>query len=392
MRWNREERRMVLHPELVGEDLATPADQRTMREVVHMANSVTTMVQFTGDCPSLNPSGKMPLLDLQVWVEGRQLLYEHYRKPMANPLLMMEISAMPAEVKRTALTQEVVRIRRNIQPGLPWATTVKHLNRFSERMKLSGYNEQYRFQIIKSGVEGFDKMAAAAAETGGRPINKSRTFEEDQRRRKKELEKKNWFRKGGYSVPLFVPHTPGGELVRRMKEKEAENNQGRKIRFKIVGKGGVSLEQKFRRSNPWKGEKCGRPKCFPCMKDGGGDCWREGVCYTLWCVECGILVAAYKGETGRNGYSRGVEHLDSLEARSEERSVLWLHTVHHHHSRVGVEYSMKITSCHDTPMERQVRERVDLSNFRGPVLMNRRTEMGGIRVERQRYRRWGGEV
>jgi len=29
---------------------------------------------------------------------------------------------------------------------------VKHLNDFSERLKLSGYNEEYRFQVIKSGV------------------------------------------------------------------------------------------------------------------------------------------------------------------------------------------------------------------------------------------------
>ena len=39
-----------------------------------------------------------------------------------------------------------------------------------------------------------------------------------------------------------------------MKEKEAMNNQGRTIRFKIVEKSGVSLEQKLRKSNPW-GEK-----------------------------------------------------------------------------------------------------------------------------------------
>ena len=41
-------------------------------------------------------------------------------------------------------------------------------------------------------------------------------------------------------------------------------------------------------------------------------------------------------------------------------------------------------------MERQVREKVDLSSFKWPVLMNRRSEMGGIRVERQQYRRWRG--
>ena len=56
---------------------------------------------------------------------------------MANPLLMMEMSAMPAKVKRTTLVQEVVTIRR------------KHLDNFCKRMKASGYNQQYRYQVLK---------------------------------------------------------------------------------------------------------------------------------------------------------------------------------------------------------------------------------------------------
>ena len=36
-------------------------------------------------------------------------------------------------------------------------------------------------------------------------------------------------------------------------------------------------------------------------------------------------------------------------------------------------------------------ERVAITNFKGPMLMNRRNVMGGVRVERQSYRRWGGE-
>ena len=86
-----------------------------------------------------------------------------------------------------------------------------------------------------------------------------------------------------------------------MKEKEAQNNQGRKIRFRIVEKGGITLEQKLRRSNPWSGEQCGRPRCFPCKSDDGGNCWRESVTYSLSCGECREEVAAYFGETGRNG-------------------------------------------------------------------------------------------
>ena len=81
--------------------------------------------------------------------------------------------------------------------------------------------------------------------------------------------KKFRFRKGGFDVPLFVPHTPRGELAKRMKEKEAQNNQGRSIRFRLVEKGGITLEQKLRRSNQWSKEKCGRLKCFPCKGEGG---------------------------------------------------------------------------------------------------------------------------
>ena len=100
-----------------------------------------------------------------------------------------------------------------------------HLKDFLETMRLSGYSETNQFQIIKSGVEDFDKIE----KTEERPVNISILWEEDVRQKKKELQKRNWFRKGGYHVSLFLSHTPWRELVKRMKVKEAENNQGRNI-------------------------------------------------------------------------------------------------------------------------------------------------------------------
>ena len=97
---------MVFLPHLVEEDEEVQADMRTMREVVRMGNSLSEMIQLTGDCPSANENGKMPLLNTQVWVEENKLLHENYRKPMANPLTMLAMSAMPAKMKRTVLTQE----------------------------------------------------------------------------------------------------------------------------------------------------------------------------------------------------------------------------------------------------------------------------------------------
>ena len=62
----------------------------------------------------------------------------------------------------------------------------------------------------------------------------------------------------------------------------------------------------------------------------------------MLCDECGEGVAEYNGETGRNGYTRGLEHLASLEARKEDKSVLWLYSLHHHQGRENVVYSMKV--------------------------------------------------
>ena len=41
--------------------------------------------------------------------------------------------------------------------------------------------------------------------------------------------------------------------------------------------------------------------------------------------------------------------------------------------------------------DRQCMEQTDISYFSGPVLTNRRTEIGGIRVDITQYRRWGAK-
>ena len=66
MRWGEDEQAMGFLPHLVDEDMERAADERTMREVVRMGSSLDASIQLTGDCPSLNESGKMPLLDTQV--------------------------------------------------------------------------------------------------------------------------------------------------------------------------------------------------------------------------------------------------------------------------------------------------------------------------------------
>ena len=56
-------------------------------------------------------------------------------------------------------------------------------------------------------------------------------------------------------------------------------------------------------------------------------------------------------------------------------------------ARAGQISSMMVCPA---PMDRQCQEKVKISNFRGAVVMNCRNELGGVRIERTKYRRQGG--
>ena len=96
-------------------------------------------------------------------------------------------------------------------------------------------------------------------------------------------------------------------------------------------------------------------------------------------------------ESGRNAYTRGKEHLANIQAQDENKSVLKLHSLHHHNGRDDVNLTMKVTGTHTSSLDRQVTERVNIENFHGQILMNRRNELGGVRIDRMQYRRWGGQ-
>ena len=379
-------------------DLEIPADARTMTEFVKMGSTINPDIQLTGDCPSLNHSGMMPALNTHLYVNSGKVMFQNYRKPMANPLMMMKNSAMPEKVKRTTLTQEGIRIMRNTSLELPWEVNADHLSNLSMRMKASGYDEKMRLEVIKSAVTGFEKMVEVE-KAGGRPINRPRDWEEDQRQTSKQTNKQNWYRKGGHHVPIFVPHTPGGELASRMRRKEEENNQGRKIRYLICERGGTKIHNKLWKANPWTQKKCGQNDCFPCMGDRGGNCRKPGVTYKLTCITCKeemnttMDVAKYAGEAGRNAHERGKEHWSGWLKKSED-SVLWLHSVYHHQASTEVKYSMEVTGVYSEPLDRQLAEKIQISRFKGEILMNRKNELGGALVPRERfkYRRWGAGV
>ena len=270
-RWCSQSQKMEIIPELVELDLEEKEDARTMREVSRMADSICPVLQTTFDCPGLQERGKMPLLNLQVWVdrvEGEggsktwEVLWEYYRKPCSTRTVMLARSAMSDQTKRSALTQEAIQILRNCSRSLPWASRAAHLSDFCLRMKISGYSEKYRETVIRSALKAWEKQLNLD-QSGERPLYRPREWKKDERLRKKEHKRSGWFRKLGGNTndfSIFCPASPGGHLAAKWKKvmEEVRESSGNLIKGYVAEKSGIpplcpAFQQSTRREGQlWK--------------------------------------------------------------------------------------------------------------------------------------------
>ena len=94
----------------------------------------------------------------------------------------------------------------------------------------------------------------------------------------------------------------------------------KKLRFKIIEKGGAKVKRKLQVSNPLETQGCTDDICMAC-RDGrgwGGKCRKSNVNYSIDCKICphdGKSV--YIGETSRNLFTRGEEHLNKYEGSQQ---------------------------------------------------------------------------
>ena len=133
-------------------------DARNMEFVRETASEIHPSIQVTIDYPSKKEDGRMPILDLKVWMTRRfdevthevtvAILHEFYSKEVASKAVINSRSAVPEKMKRTVLTQEVIRVLRNCSTLLPWRDICKHIEEYSKRMQFSGYRETFRAQVV----------------------------------------------------------------------------------------------------------------------------------------------------------------------------------------------------------------------------------------------------
>ena len=194
-------------------------------------------------------------------------------------------------------------------------------------------------------------------ENGECPLNRPADYKKHERKKQKQKKKRNWSTKGGYIAPIIIPSTPDGTLAKMLKEvaeEEAENG----IKFKIIEKGGLTVEKMLQKPNPTSSGKCGKDNCI-LDKQRSSDtmCHKSNVLYEWVCRKC---QNKYVGETSRNFYTRSLEHLDKA-SKNKEDSFINNHQKEKHNNDQP-DFCVKVLKSFKDPLSRQVYEGVHIRN------------------------------
>ena len=87
-----------------------------------------------------------------------------------------------------------------------------------KKLQNSGYDKQYRKEILASGKNGFLKPKKADIE-GKTPLYRSKGYKKQEREKKKKTSKRTWFKAGGFESYIMVPSTKDSKLKRTIEEK-----------------------------------------------------------------------------------------------------------------------------------------------------------------------------
>ena len=411
----------------IENDADKEEDELTMVELKKIADTLMEHIETEYDCPSIHPElgNKVPVLDLAMWVEevpvpapgleghklhqncgegvgqclpiGKQVVgcrlevdqgparrmvqqiqFKFYSKPMAPAKVILASSAQPWGQKRTTLTQELIRRLLNCKKELSCSTKQKHLTKFMQILKNSGYDTKFRIEVLKSGLSGYNKILDADL-SGERPLYRPKHWRTSSRRMDKVNKKKNWLGSFWKSC-IFVPPTPGSELKKQMKEVEEATRAGGREAWpiKIIETAGKTLEQTLVNTDPFNGNKCTDKNCLPTQNPKNKiNCRRNCICYKITCLIClkdgrsGELATNYFGESGKNIHCRSKEHVSKFNSKTEKirvESAFIKHLENKHQGRASNKsfsdyFKIEVLKAYRKPFTKCVEEGTYIANL-----------------------------
>lgn len=233
----------------------------------------------------------------------------------------------------------------------------------------SGYKHKFRLEVATSAVKAYKKILEEV-EDGNRPLYRPKGYETAERKEAKAKKKKEWYTKGGFESVIFVPATPNSTIKKSYEAVMKETT----FKMKIVEKSGTQLKRILQVSNPFRKEQCNDvEKCFICKSGDKKNCRKNEIKYHINCEDDICKEDIYHGETSRNGYTRGEEHLNAYRNHAEG-SHMWKHCVQKHGGEEK-QFKMRIDrTFRKDPLLRQITEAIDIQDTAEEHRMNSKSE------------------
>ena len=114
---------------------------------------------------------------------------------------------------------------------------------------------------------------------------------------KKNRTSSNWWRATSnaneeFTAVMFVPPTPGGELVKKLKKRETELNFGNRMNIRFIEKPGIKMKNLVVKKDPFPKVKCAEKNCPFCNQtpqiktNEKQRCSTHNVGYRFKCESC----------------------------------------------------------------------------------------------------------
>ena len=386
---------------------------KTATELGKIMSSLSTHVKLTTETHEDFESQTLPTLDTQLWMEGNQIKYSFFEKPMASPKVLDSTTAMSQNGLIASLTQEVVRRCKNTSESLPQQTKDEIINRFAVKMANSNHSRAQIHKVITAGLTGYERMLARQL-TGGKSIHTPSGLA--QRHRKKLLSKTRWFRPdrrekeggeygqgnsktvGGKTGPrtrqlrraldattietrtvLFVEQTKNGKLAKMFREQETRLAELTGFKVKITEMNGTAVKNILHDPNPWALAKCSRPDCYPCLTGDNTSCYKRNITYAHKCQAQGCG-KEYVGESSRSAYERGHEHMNDY-VKKKPDSHRFKHETTDHPAEAPPEFKFNVIATYKSALTRQIAEAVMIRR-RGDKILNSKGMYNRCRLPR----------
>ena len=353
-----------------------------------LADKVCDMISFTFDTPTMHEDQKLPVLDLKIFLnEDNKIRHEFYEKPTRNQRVILPSSALSWGQKRTIHTQELIRRLKNTSFELGQEIQNAHITKYLLRMKICGYSEKFRMEVLLSAQSAYRKIIETSkSENISVYRNRSEMLLKKAQKNKSAC---NWWQKTttsgkAHTGILFVPPTPHGVLAKMLRKREAELNSQNKMKIKIVEKGGIKMKHIFVKSNPYPKEKCEVKDCPFCepspqiITNPKDNCQSHNIGYKFSCTLCDMT---YEGESFRKISVRGREHVRALRNNSKENPLV-KHISKHHPLQGGQTiFKLSITGQFNNALSRQADEAVRIQETAG-LNMNSKSEFNAPKISR----------